>query len=125
MKKRKIQGPVITSQVDAAIAFARGDTLPKAERKRVSVECYRTSMSLKKACVIAIKYGLGQISNNEKRNSRKLVCAWLRLGQRIWQRLTTTVTQIIEVLETRPRFLARFCAMFQRALSRYKPMWAW
>jgi hypothetical protein len=117
----------ITSRRDAIAAFARGDVLSKEERKKVMTDHFksRDRMSLKKAFVIALKYGIGLISE-EKVKLYALTSAWIRLGEEKWQTIVTTAQKITEGFQVDWwSFLRKFCQMIQKILTHHKPDWAW
>jgi acetaldehyde dehydrogenase (acetylating) len=71
----------------AVRAFARGHKLPKATRKRI-LEHFEDApkMSLRAAIIVNIQYAAGMLPEL-KENLAILTRAWLRLGEKLWQKI--------------------------------------
>ncbi|MCX6751967.1 MAG: hypothetical protein NTZ87_00485 [Candidatus Nomurabacteria bacterium] len=128
MKKQKRGGKnplTITSQADAIMAFAHGDKLTKAERRSVIARYFpgQAKITLNGACKIAVEYSFDLVHEYGEDLAR-LTLAWLRLGEKVWSKIVTMVSNIVPVKEM-TQFLERFYAMLQGVLSRRKPSWAW
>lgn len=118
MKKQQKCKPLITSQASAVTAFARGDKLPIAERKRVMARYYKaTRLSLKTACLGAIRYSFGLI-NETGEELIFLTKVWLRLGETMWRKLINAAR-----LFPQASFF-RFCAEFRRLIC-CRLAWTW
>src|SRR3989344_6134069 len=79
-------------RAEAQTAFAQGQNLDQRTRKRMMRRCSVhgvRSISFEKACVVAIKYVLGRFTEYGS-ELHKLTLAWLRLGEKRWQKIITT-----------------------------------
>ena len=121
MKKHK-QGLLIASQMDVAMAFARGEHIPKRQRRQLVMKHFKAqaSISLTRATTIAIKYGLGLL-DEAGATLNKLTLAWLRIGEHAWGKIVAKARNFDWVGIS----YSRLCKKLRRILLHRKPAWAW
>ncbi len=97
-------------------AFAHGEILKPKQRKEAA-RLFKHGMSMKKACLIAIKYAIGRFSEYGSM-LHFLTLAWVKLGEKKWQKIIQITRMFGEAFELS---LDRIFDRIARTVSRVKP----